>query len=131
MIALDTNILIRFLIQDDKQQANIVLELFSELEKKKQSFFVTQLVVLELIWVLEDVYSVAKEDIIYSISELLLMPVLTFEAQGVIRKLIVSAANSNFDLPDLLIAHSAIEQGCEATYTFDKKASKFDFFEII
>ena len=129
MIALDTNVLIRFLIQDDKQQAKAVLTRFAEYEKNKQSFFVTQLVVLELIWVLESVYDVSRKDILHSLSELLLMPILTFEAQSTLRSFITSATNSKFDLPDLLIAHSAIEQGCDTTYTFDKKASKFEFFE--
>ena len=131
MIALDTNVLVRFLVQDDKQQAKAVLTHFAKQEKNKQSFFVTQLVVLELIWVLEAVYEVSREDILHSLSELLLMPVLTFEAQSTLRSFISSATKSKFDLPDLLIAHSAIEQGCDTTYTFDKKASKFEFFERI
>lgn len=59
------------------------------------------------------------------------MPVLTFESQSTLRNFISSATTSNFDLPDLLIAHSAIQNGCDATYTFDKKTSKFEFFERI
>lgn len=131
MIALDTNVLVRFLIQDNKQQAKAVLTHFAEYEKNKQSFFITQLVILELIWVLEAVYEVTREDILHSLSELLLMPVLTFEAQSTLRSFITSATKSTFDLADLLIAHSAIEQGCDTTYTFDKKASKFEFFKKI
>jgi len=131
VIALDTNVLVRFLIQDDKQQAKAVLAHFAEYEKNIQSFFVTQLVILELIWVLEAVYDVSRKDILYSLSELLLMPVLTFEAQSTLRSFINSATKSKFDLPDLLIAHSAIEHGCDTTYTFDKKASRFEFFEKV
>jgi len=129
MKALDTNILVRFLIQDDKQQTQAVKTLFSQAEEGKQSLFVTLLVVLELIWVLEAVYEVTREDILLSINELLSMPVLNFEKQKVIRQFISDAKTSSFDLSDLLIALSALQEDCEATYTFDKKASKFKFFE--
>ncbi len=129
MKALDTNILVRFLIQDDKQQAQTVKTLLSQAENNKQSFFVTLLVVLELIWVLEAVYKVTRKDILLSINELLSMPVLNFEKQKVVRQFISVAQTSRFDLSDLLIALSALQENCETTYTFDKKAAKFKFFE--
>ena len=129
MKALDTNILVRFLIQDDKQQAQTVKTFLSQAENNKQSFFVTLLVVLELIWVLEAVYKVTRKDILLSINELLSMPVLNFEKQKVVRQFISVAQTSRFDLSDLLIALSALQENCETTYTFDKKAAKFKFFE--
>lgn len=129
MKALDTNILVRFLIQDDKQQAQTVETLLNQAENNKQSFYVTLLVVLELIWVMEAVYEVTREDILLSINELLSMPVLNFEKQKVVRQFISVAQTSRFDLSDLLIALSALQEGCDTTYTFDKKAAKFKFFE--
>ena len=131
MKAIDTNILVRLLIQDDKKQAKVVQTLFNEAEQNKQSYFVTLLVILELIWVLEAVYDVTREDILHSFSELLSMPVLTFEKQSVLRGFILSASGTSFDLSDLLIAHSAINEECETTYTFDKKAAKFKHFQKI
>lgn len=129
MKALDTNILVRFLIQDDKQQAQTVETLLNQAENNKQSFYVTLLVVLELIWVMEAVYEVTREDILLSINELLSMPVLNFEKQKVVRQFISVAQTSRFDLSDLLIALSALQEGCDTSYTFDKKAAKFKFFE--
>ena len=52
MKALDTNILVRFLIQDDEPQSKTVFDLFSNAERQKESFFISTLVVLETIWVL-------------------------------------------------------------------------------
>ncbi len=129
MKALDTNVLVRFLVQDDKKQSNIVQALFSEAEKNKGSFYITLLVVLELIWVLEAVYQVSRQDVLHALAELLSMPILNFEKQSAIRRFILAASNSTFDLSDLLIAYSANDAGFDRTYTFDKKAAKFELFE--
>ena len=129
MKALDTNVLVRLLVQDDKKQAEVVQALLSDAESNKQSFFVTLLVILELIWVLEAIYDVRREDILNSLNELLSMPVLTIEKQSMLRSFILSAHGTSFDLSDLLIAHSAKDESCEITYTFDKKAAKFKLFE--
>ena len=56
MKALDTNVIIRFLVRDDKQQAEIVYRLFKRVERKNETLFVPLLVVLETLWVLESVY---------------------------------------------------------------------------
>ncbi|HIO93207.1 MAG TPA: PIN domain-containing protein [Leucothrix mucor] len=131
MIALDTNVLVRFLVNDDKKQADVAKKIIKEAELSKQPLFVTTLVVLELIWVLDAVYAVEREDIIGAISNLILMPALYFEKQSTLRHFINSANHSTFDLSDLLIALSAVELACDTTLTFDKKASKFEFFQKI
>jgi len=77
----DTNILIRFLIGDDEQQAKKVYDFFKKAESKKSELFVPLLVVLELIWVLESIYGILRTDILDSINELLLMQILKFEHQ--------------------------------------------------
>lgn len=58
MKALDTNVLIRFLVQDDVNQAD---KLFSKAEQNKEVLFVPLLVVLEVIWVLQSAYSVTRK----------------------------------------------------------------------
>ena len=131
MIALDTNVLVRFLVNDDNKQADAAKKIIKEAELSKQPLFVTSLVVLELIWVLDAVYNVEREDIIGAISDLILMPALCFEKQSVLRHFINSASHSTFDLSDLLIALSGAGLGCNTTLTFDKKASKFEFFKKI
>jgi predicted nucleic-acid-binding protein len=59
------------------------------------------------------------------------MPVLLFESEAIIQNFIVSTHNTNFDLSDLLIAHTANSSGCESTITFDKRASKFKYLELL
>ncbi len=130
MKGVDTNILVRFLIGDDEIQAKKVYNIFKKTESEKNELFVSLLVILELIWILESVYEIQRAEILDSISELLLMPILKFENQSALQQFTLSAQGNKYDLSDLLIAHSAKTQGCEAVLTFDKKASKFSLFEL-
>ncbi|NOQ46260.1 MAG: PIN domain-containing protein [Desulfobulbaceae bacterium] len=130
MKGVDTNILIRFLIGDDEQQTKKVYTLFKKAESEKNILFIPLLVVLELIWVLESVYEIPRTEILDSISELLLLPILKFEHQSALQQFTLSAQGNRYDLSDLLIAHSAKIQRCENILTFDKKASEFNLFEL-
>jgi len=120
MIGLDTNILVRFLIDDDKKQAKKVYSLFKNHETDKTELFVPFVVILELIWVLDSAYNISRADILESISDLLLMPILKFERQSSLQQFVSSAQQNKYDLSDLLIAHSAKHQGCQKMITFDK-----------
>jgi len=131
MKALDTNVLIRFLVKDDEKQANTVYKIFKKAEMNKDTLFVPLLVVLEVVWVLESVYDVTRQEVLDSFESLLLMPILEFEAQVAVRRFILSARESNLDLPDLLIATSAQLSGCDSVLTFDKAASKSKLFMLI
>ena len=73
MKALDTNILVRFLVQDDLKQANKVIQLFTKAEQYNEPLFIPLLVVLEVIWVLQSAYNVSRQDIVLAISDLLLV----------------------------------------------------------
>ena len=130
MKAIDTNILIRFLIGDDELQAKKAYAIFKNAESEKKDLFVPLLVVLEMIWVLESVYEISRTEILDSISDILLMPILKFDQQPALQQLIRSAQGNKYDLSDLLIAHSAKINGCETVITFDKKASKFKLFKL-
>lgn len=131
MKALDTNVLIRFLTKDDEQQAETIYRLFKQAESGKEEFWVSLLVVLETLWVMESVYEIPRQEILDTINELLLMPILKFEAKSAIQDLVASGRESDLDLSDILIAHSAKFSGCECVLTFDKRASNFGFFELV
>ncbi len=131
MKALDTNILVRFLIVDDQQQAEMVRTLFKQAEAEQKKLYVPLLVTLEMIWVLASVYRIPRNQILEALQKLLLMPVLQFDGQAALQGFIHAAKNGKEDLSDLLIAHAAIESGCDSVLTFDKKASGFKHFELL
>jgi predicted nucleic-acid-binding protein len=131
MIAVDTNILVRFLVGDDEQQSKKVYKIFKDSENEKLQVYVALLVILELIWVLESAYKIDRDDIINSLDQMILMPIFDFENLEVIQQFIPEAKKSNFDLSDLLIAHSSTQAGCDKVITFDKKASKHSLFKLL
>ncbi|MBL7180875.1 MAG: type II toxin-antitoxin system VapC family toxin [Desulfobacterales bacterium] len=131
MKALDTNVLIRFLTKDDEQQAKTIYRMFKQAESGKKEFWVSLLVVLETLWVLESVYEIPRQEVLDSVNELLLMPILKFEAKSAIQDFVSAGRESDLDLSDILIAHSAKFSGCERVLTFDKRASNYGLFELV
>lgn len=131
MVALDTNILVRFLVADDEMQTQKVYGIFKHAETDKTQLFVSQLVLLETIWVLESAYDRSRVEIINAIESLILLPFLKFEKHDAIHNFISSSKSFDFDLSDMLIAYSAKYEKCDAVLTFDKKASKHELFELV
>jgi predicted nucleic-acid-binding protein len=131
MKAVDTNVLVRFLVRDDELQAKQIYTIFKQAEADKEEFWVPLLVVLEMLWVLESAYEIPRQQILDSLNELLLMPILKFENQSAIQRFIFSARECKIELSNLLIAHSAKYSGCTCVLTFDKRSSKFELFELI
>jgi len=131
MIALDTNVIVRFLVRDDEKQAQTVYARFQRAEAARERFFVPLLVVLETLWVLESAYDLSRGQILASFDDLRRMPILEFEEDQVVQCFLSSARQSTADLPDLLIACSAQASGCDSGITFDKKASKIAFFKLL
>jgi len=131
MKAIDTNVLVRFLVKDNEQQAKVVYRKFKKIEGKKEVLFIPIPVVLKTIWVLESVYGVKRQEILDSINDLLLMPILDFEAQPAIRSFVSSAKEDKVDLSDLFIGNYAKYLGCDSVITFDKRASKLGIFELL
>lgn len=128
MKAVDTNVLVRFLVQDDETQAQIATNLLNDAEMLKQPLFVSNVVLLELMWVLRSVYDVPREAILSSLNELLSMMALEFQDSLIVRDFVTSAQNNTYDLADLLISQIAHKKGCSTTLTFDKKAAKAPYF---
>ena len=131
MTALDTNILVRLLVNDDEDQSKIVFKRFKKAEKDNEILFIPLLVALELIWVLDSVYDCSRKEVINAIEKLTMMPIIRFEKLEVIHELIKCGRSTTIDLSDLLISNSSNSSGCRKTITFDKDASKYQLFELL
>ena len=131
MIALDTNVLVRFLVRDDEKQARIVYARFKRAEAERESLFIPLLVVLETIWVLESAYDRSRKEIVDSFDELKSMTILEFEKASVLQAWVDEGRKGNADLSDLLIALTAQSSGCSGAMTFDRKAARFAFFQLL
>lgn len=129
MNALDTNVLVRFLVNDDEKQAQQAHKLFKQIEANHSTLLVPSVVVLELIWVLESAYKLSRAEILEALDDLLLMPILQFEHTNAIKDMLLEAASINADLSDLLIAHCAKANGIQNIFTFDRKTLQSSLFQ--
>ena len=131
MIALDTNVIVRFLVRDDEKQAQVVYARLKQAERAREILLIPLLVVLETVWVLESAYQRSRAEILDSFEDLRRMPILEFERDEVLQRLLASGRESRADLADLLIAFTAQTCGCDSGITFDKKASTLAFFHLL
>ena len=131
MKALDTNVLVRFLLNDDKTQGARANELFEDAEADGRTFQVTNPVLLELIWVLTAVYGFTRAEVLEALELIAGMPVLELESYDFTIQLITRGRSTGADLPDLFIGLWAAAKGCETTLTFEKGLVDTGLFERI
>lgn len=131
MKSLDTNVIIRFLVNDDKRQAESVKSLFIKAENSGELFFISNPVILELLYVLDSVYNYERSQILTALQALLMMKILRFENPDVIQSLVESGGKIKIELEDMFIGIIAKEYGCDSTITFDKKAGRSTLFELL
>jgi predicted nucleic-acid-binding protein len=129
MKALDTNILVRLLVADDAPQTQRVAALLKSAELAGESFFVSTLVLLELVWVLDSAYECTRAETLEALERLTMMPVLHIDNLDTIHHAISLGRQGSQDIADLLIACSAAANGCTSVVTFDQAAAKHDLFE--
>ena len=128
MIALDTNVLIRLLTQDDPKQAAIAAKWVGEAESRKEALFLNRIVLCELVWVLSGAYGFSKSKIIRILEELLSTENLVVENRDIVFEALKDYAGANADFVDYLIGRSNEAEGCSKTLTFDRKLLKTELF---
>ena len=131
MIAVDTNILVRFLVRDDEKQAIAVYKRLKRAEQSRESLLVPLLVVLETVWVLKSAYRKSRDEILDTLDDLRRMPVFVFERNDVLQAALAEGRTTKADIADLLIAHSARSSGGEGILTLDKRATVLPFFQLL
>lgn len=128
MLGIDTNVLVRFLVQDDAAQFDKARKLIKREIAAGRRVFVNQLVLMETEWVLRSRYAVTKNQIIETISGLLDAADVQFEDEPVIEEALFIWKEAAADFADCLIGAKNRRMGCQVTVTFDAKASKLPGF---
>ena len=131
MIGLDTNILVRYLTQDDQEQAKKAVKLIESNLSQKQSMFINNIVFCELIWVLERGYKYSKQQIASAIRILLSAQEFAFEQLDSLWIALDKYEKDKIDFSDALIGELNKSYKCTHTYSFDTKASKISNFELL
>src|ERR1700733_12788199 len=125
MLGLDTNVLVRYLTQDDRRQYEKARRLIHREAGKGEPVLVSLLVLLEIERVLRSRYGLSKAEILAAFSALLDAADLAFEDETSVEYALYSWKDSGADFADCLIEARNPRLGCRPTATFDGKALNF------
>jgi predicted nucleic-acid-binding protein len=123
MIGLDTNVLVRYIMQDDLKQSPLATRLIESLSAESPGF-VPLVSVVELFWVLSSAYELDRDQLVKAFEGLLRTKELIVDRAEIVWKAIRGFQSTNVDFADCLIERSAAAAGCEKTMTFDRGAAK-------
>lgn len=130
MIALDTNVLVRFLVQDDPLQAQLATDIVEQLTDDAPGFLSRE-ILIELVWVLERAYRFGRAEIAIAIGDLLSATELEIEGADEFGPALELYRNEGFGFADLMIAAAARRVGAVELVTFDKKAARLKGVRLI
>jgi predicted nucleic-acid-binding protein len=131
MIGLDTNVVVRYLVQDDAAQSAAATRVFERTLSPDNPGFISGIVLCETAWVFADCYEAGAAQIRSAIEGLLSAKQIAVESPDLVRKALRAWATSGADFADALIGELASLHGAEATYTFDRAAAKLPGFELL
>jgi predicted nucleic-acid-binding protein len=123
MIGLDTNVLVRYIMQDDVKQSALANRLIDSLTADSPGF-VALVSVVEIAWVLGSAYDLDRAQLVQAFEGLLRTKELVIENAETVWKAVRSFQSGNADFADCLIERAAAVAGCEKTITFDLTAAK-------
>jgi predicted nucleic-acid-binding protein len=130
MIGLDTNILVRYLTQDDLVQSAKATEILERRLTGKNPGFVSVVAMVETVWVLDRAYFLAAQEIATAIERLLQVDVLAIENEQEVFTAMVALKQGRGSFANALIAELGTRVGCTRTLTFDRKATRLAGFEL-
>src|SRR5580704_9833827 len=131
MIGLDTNVLVRYLTQDDPVQSAKATEILERRLTPKIPGFVSVVAMVETVWVLDRAYGFTNQEIAAAVERLLQVEVLAIENEQQVFTAMVALKQGRGSFADALIAELAVRAGCTRTLTFDQKAAKLPGFELV
>jgi len=131
VIGLDTNVLIRVLMDDGDPQVTVARAYFMRHCSAENPAFVSLVVLAETVWVLESRYRLTKQEILSVLQQLLSAPHFLLAESDVVRAAVAVYAKNSLDFSDALIVALNRRAGCSATATFDRKAARLDGFALL
>lgn len=131
MIALDTNVLVRFLIRDDLGQAARARALIENCKTRGDVCLVSNPVLCELEWVLESLYRASRADIVATVRTLQATPPFALEDADLVDRALQMYRKGRGDLSDYLLGQIGVARGARTTYTFDRDLRNAEGFTLL
>lgn len=130
MISLDTNILVRYLVNDDIDQSAAARSLAVALTAE-EPVFVCREVLVELVWVLERSYGFSCDAISTALLDMLATAGLILETSDDVARAALRYRRGDADFSDLMIAAASRRPGAAPLYTFDQRAARLDGVRLL
>ena len=125
MTAVDTNVLLHYLVRDDPQQAEAARTLLESFTPEEPAFICRE-VVIETVWVLERSYRLSRAEIADLIEQLIHTDRLVFEDTDDIARVALRYRQGGADFADLMILAAAERVRATPLYTFDQTLARVD-----
>ncbi len=118
---IDTNVLVRYLTEDDPEKAEAVDVLLHKAANGEVKILVPSVVIAELVWVLESFYRLKPEEISELAGAILDTPGIDIQDRSILREALRIYVSKGIDFIDAWIIEFAASKGIKKIYTFDKK----------
>ena len=125
MIAVDTNVLVRYLVDDDPVQAAAARASLERLTRERPGFLCRE-VVVEVVWVLERAYGFARPQIADVLVELMATDSLVVEEADDVARAAADYRRRGAGFADLMILAAARRAGASPLHTFDRQLARLD-----
>ena len=131
MIGLDTNILVRYLAQDDPVQSPIATDIMEFHVTEENPGFISVVAMVETVWVLDRAYALAASEIAAALERILQADSLVVESEQEVFQATMALKEGSGSFADALIGALGAKAGCTRTLTFDKSALRLPGFELV
>lgn len=129
MIALDTNVLVRYLTADDAEQAERAAAVIDDAVARGESLFISHIVLCEVTWVLTRAFRLAKPELVAVLDDIVRTAQFVVEDPAIARRALSRFAAGAADFADYIIAERTAGAGCRVVVTFDRKLVRERGFE--
>jgi len=130
MIGLDTNILVRYLAQDDPIQSPLATDIIEFRLTEENPGFISTVATVETVWVLDRAYGLADDEIAAAIERILQADTLVVQDEQEVFMAMIALKEGSGSFADALIGALGARAGCARTLTFDKTALRLPGFEL-
>lgn len=131
MIGLDTNVLVRYLVQDDPAQSAKAAQVFEHRLTARNPVFISVVALAETVWVLERSYRFSDTEIAAAIEAILQTNLVVVENEQEVFTAMIALKEGSGSFADALIGALSTRAGCSRIVTFDRKASRLPGFELL
>lgn len=131
MIAIDTNVLLRVLLNDDRAHASRARQLLSDRASPAHPAFVNRIVLCEAVWTLVTGYRYSRQQVCEALELLLAAPALRLEDHAAVEEALAVFGHGRLGFSDALIGVLNRQAGCATTYTFDRRAAETPDFSTV